>query len=66
MFLKVQNIDFPIILISLNVASLNGHNNLWCKRENVESGALKEWKIKETSSVTMNIFEKNLFFLNHL
>ena len=48
-FLKVLNIDFPLILISLNVveiaASLNDFCNRWCKRENVEPDALKEWKI---------------------
>ena len=48
-FLKVQNIDFPLILISLNVvesaASFNDFSNRWCKRENVEPDALKEWKI---------------------
>ena len=27
------------------VASLNDFSNRWCKRENVESCALKEWKI---------------------
>ena len=47
-FLKVLNIDFPLILISLNLeiaASLNDFSNRWCKRENVEPDALKEWKI---------------------
>ena len=48
-FLKVLNIDFPLILISLNVveiaASLNDFSNRWCKQENVEPDALKEWKI---------------------
>ena len=49
LFLKVLNIDFPLILISLNVeeiaASLNNLSNRWCKRENVEPDALKEWKL---------------------
>ena len=50
LFLKVLNIDFPLILISLNVVErllllLNDISNRWCKRENVESDALKEWKI---------------------
>ena len=26
-------------------ASLNDFSNRWCKRENVQPGALKEWKI---------------------
>ena len=46
-FLKVLNIDFPLILISLNVVErsllfLNDFSNRWCKRENVEPDALKE------------------------
>ena len=49
LFLKVLNIDFPLILISLNVVersySLNDFSNRWCKRKNVEADALKEWKI---------------------
>ena len=49
LFLKVLNIDFPLILISLNVieiaASFNDFSNRWCNRENVEPDALKEWKI---------------------
>ena len=49
LFRKVLNIDFLLILISLNVAeiaaSLNDFSNPWCKRENVEPDALKEWKI---------------------
>ena len=49
-FLKVQNIDFPLILISLNVVErsllfLNDFSNRWCERKNVEPDALKEWKI---------------------
>ena len=51
LFLNVLNIDFPLILISLNVsersiaASLNKFSNRWCKWENVEPDAFKEWKI---------------------
>ena len=49
LFLNVLNIDFPLILISLNVAeiaaSLNDFSNRWCKWENVEPDALKEWKV---------------------
>ena len=47
-FHKVLNIDFPLILISLNVVerSLNDLSNRWCKRENVVPDVLKEWKTK--------------------
>ena len=46
LFLKVLNIDFLLILISLNfAASLNDFSNRWRKRENVEPDALKEWNI---------------------
>ena len=31
--------------ISTKLASLNDFSNRWCKRENVEPDALKEWKI---------------------
>ena len=45
-FLKVLNIDFPLILFYLNfveiAASLNDFSNRWCKPENVEPGALME------------------------
>ena len=48
-FQMVLNIDFLLMLISLNVveiaASFNDFSNRWCKRENVEPDALKEWKI---------------------
>ena len=47
LFLKVLNIVYPLILISLNVVerSYNDFSNRWCKRENVEPDALKEWKL---------------------
>ena len=50
LFLKVLNIDFALLLISLNVVErllllLNDFGNRWCKRENIEPDALKEWKI---------------------
>ena len=32
-------------MISLNVVSLNDFSNRWCKGENIEPDALKEWKI---------------------
>ena len=38
---KAGNMDFPLILISLNVVvSLSDFSNRWCKRENVEPDAL--------------------------
>ena len=39
-----SNIDFPKCRREI-VASLNDISNRWCKRENVEPGALEEWKI---------------------
>ena len=49
LFLKALNIDFPLILISLNVVEIaaffNDFSNCWCKRRHVEPDALKEWKI---------------------
>ena len=50
LFLKVLNIDFPLILVSLNVVErsllfLLDLSNRWCKWKNVEPDALKEWKI---------------------
>ena len=50
LFLKVRNIDLSLILILPKCrreifASLNDFGNRWCKRENVEPDALKEWKI---------------------
>ena len=48
LFLKVlrlsSNIDFPKCHREI-AASLNGFSYRWCKRENVEPVALKEWKI---------------------
>ena len=38
------NIDFPKCRREF-AASLNDLSNRWCKRENVEPDALKEWKI---------------------
>ena len=51
LFLKVLNIDLPLIFIDFPkcrreiAPSLNDFSNCWCKRENVESDVLKEWKI---------------------
>ena len=39
-----SNIDFPTCHREIS-ASLNDFKNRWCKRENVEPDALKEWKI---------------------
>ena len=39
LFLKVLNIDFPLIMISLNYVErwlLNDFRDRWCRRENVE------------------------------
>ena len=38
------NIDFPKCRREI-AASLNDFGNRWCKRENVEPDALKEWLI---------------------
>ena len=39
-----SNIDFSKCRSEIT-ASLNDFSNRWCKRENVEPDALKEWKI---------------------
>ena len=39
-----SNIDFPKCHREI-AASLNDLSNRWCKRENAEPDALKEWKI---------------------
>ena len=39
-----SKIDFPKCHREI-AASLNDFSNRWCKRENVEPDALKEWKI---------------------
>ena len=47
-FLKFLNIGFPIDFSKCRreiAASLNDFSYRWCKRENVEPDALKEWKI---------------------
>ena len=64
LFLKVLNIDFNLILISLNfveiAASFNDFGNRWCKRENVKPDALKEWKIN-----IFNIIDTHISFYSH-
>ena len=39
-----SNIDFPKCRRDI-VASLSDFSNHWCKRENIEPDALKEWMI---------------------
>ena len=39
-----SNIDFSKCRREI-AASLNDFSNRWCKRENIEPDALKEWKI---------------------
>ena len=39
-----SNLDFPKCRTEI-AASLNDFSNRWCKRENIEPDALKEWKI---------------------
>ena len=46
-----SNIDFPKYRREI-AASLYDFSNRWCKRENVEPDALKEWKL--------NIIKKNI------
>ena len=45
----LYNIDFPKCRREI-AASLNDFGNHWCKWENVEPDALKEWKINIFSS----------------
>ena len=40
-----NSVDFPKCRREIT-ASLNDFSNCWCKQENVEPDALKEWKIK--------------------
>ena len=39
-----SNIDFPLCRSEI-AFSLNDFSNRWCKQENVEPDALKDWKI---------------------
>ena len=54
LFLKVLNIDFPKCRREIP-ASLNDFSNRWCKRENVEPDALKEWKINIFKTIDTRI-----------
>ena len=56
---KGPNINFPLILISF-ATSLNDFSNRWCKRENVEPDALKEWKIN-----MFKIIDTRISFYSH-
>ena len=55
LFLKVLNIDFSLICRREITASLNDFSNRWCKRDNVEPDALKEWKINIFKTVDTRI-----------
>ena len=46
----LSNIDFPKCHREI-AASLNYFSNRWCKQENVEPDALKEWKINISNSI---------------
>ena len=48
-----SNIDFSKCRREID-ASLNDFSNHWCKREHVETDALKEWKIKQIKSHNIN------------
>ena len=65
LFLKVLDIDIPLILIFSKChreifASLNEFSNRWCKWENVEPDALKEWKIN-----IFKIIDSRISFSSH-
>ena len=70
LFLNVLNIDFLLILIFPKcrremAASLNDFSNRWCKRENVEPDALKEWKIYicEIIDTRISFYSRNTHLL---
>ena len=44
-FIHASDVERSCICRREIAASLNDYSNRWCKRENVEPGALKEWKI---------------------
>ena len=54
-----SNIDFPKCRREI-AASLNDFSNRWCKRENVEPDALKEWKIN-----IFKIVDSQISFYSH-
>ena len=49
-----SDIDFPKCHREI-AASLNDFSNYWCKRENVEPDALKEWKINIIKCINTRI-----------
>ena len=55
----LSNIDFPKCRREI-AASLNDFSKRWCKRENVEPDALKEWKIK-----IFKIIDTRISFYSH-
>ena len=55
-----SNIDFPKCRREI-AASLNDLSNRWCKRENVEPDALKEWKINDFKFIDARI---SFYFCN--
>ena len=59
-----SNIDFPKCRREI-VASLNDLSNCWCKRENVEPDALKEWKINifKIIDTSVSFYSRNTHFL---
>ena len=66
-FLKFLNVDFPLILKCCKeiAASLNDFSNRWCKQENNEPDALKEWKINnfEIIDTRMSFYSRNTHLL---
>ena len=54
-----SNIDFPKCRREI-AASLNDFGNCWCKQENVEPGALEEWKIN-----IFKIIDTRISFYSH-
>ena len=55
LFLKVLNIDFPLICRREIAASINDFSNRWCKREKIEHNALEEWKINISKIIDTRI-----------
>ena len=54
-----SNIDFPKCRREI-VASLYDFSNRWCKQENIEPNALKEWKIN-----IVKIIDTRISFCSH-
>ena len=65
LFLKVLNIDFSKCRREI-AASLNDIRNRWCKWENVEPDALKEWKINifKTIDTRISFYSRNTHLLS--